>query len=113
MKIIGSLEFKDDKDKSVILASPDNAGGVVDDYLERFLAYMIYRHVTSADGELNMRARLGFAILSARVFEEMAAAGGAVSLHDYAELARIYSEEIEYSESNTDTLIFEIECDII
>ena len=111
--LLGSLEFKDDDNKAKILARPCNSHTVNEGYLEKFLAYMIYRHVTCADGELDTRARLGFAILSASVFENMAASSGASTLSDYADLARIYSEEIEYSESNTESLIFEIECDMI
>ncbi len=112
-KILGSLEFKDDNNARIILTEPHSHKGVCEVYLERFLAYMIYRHVTCAESELDMRARLGFALISVAVFENMAASTGAKSPLEYAELARIYSEEIEYSESNTDTLIFEIECEIL
>ena len=111
-KFFGSLEYKSSEDVEKIAVSPCASGGV-EVYLRRFLAYMIYRHVACADSEPDMRARLGFALLSTSVLESMAVSAGANSLSDYAELARIYSEEIEYSESNTDTLIFEIVCDII
>jgi hypothetical protein len=39
-------------------------------------------------------------------------ADGDLSFEEIAESARILSEEIEYSEDNTASLIFDIECEI-
>ncbi len=100
--------------ENAVLINHGHADGAVDEVmLERYLAYLIYRHVTPAADDTELRARLAFCLLSAEVLADMAAGSGAVSMDDYAELARVYSEEIEYSEDNTDALIFELECEII
>ncbi|MBP3401838.1 MAG: flagellin lysine-N-methylase [Clostridia bacterium] len=77
-------------------------------YTERFLAYLIYRHVSVADSCDNLRARVGFAILLTEMLENYLAQGEP-SESEIIEAARIISEEIEYSEDNTASLILEIE----
>lgn len=110
-KIFEELEYKSAEGARLITAMPCGRCER-EDVLERFLAYMIYRHVGAAENATDMRARLGFCILSVAVFESMVASGGTTE-SEITEAARLYSEEIEYSEDNTDTLIFEIECEII
>ncbi len=86
-------------------------------YYERLLAYFVYRHVSIADSLLNLRARLGFAILSVEVIrslfeaetEQDKAVGTAKAPAKLIDLARRYSAEIEYSEDNRDELIFAFE----
>lgn len=77
-----------------------------DEYYNRLLAYFIYRHVSASESRDNLKARLGFAILSAEmikgIFER--------SEEKLSDIARMYSAEIEYSEDNTAELIFEFEC---
>ena len=81
-----------------------------DEYLRRFLTYLIYRHVSAAENYDALRARIGFSLLLCRMLEgELSRRGDASSV---TEVARMISEEIEYSESNTDALIFELECRI-
>ena len=82
-----------------------------DSYLTRFLAYLIFRHVSVADSKDNLIARVGFCLLLSAIFENMIADGD-LSFEEIAESARILSEEIEYSEDNTASLIFDIECEI-
>ncbi len=70
--------------------------------LERALAYFIYRHCTAAQSMDDFRAALGLSLFLERLLSSLSKAGtGAI-----AEYARIVSEEIEYSEENTD----EIKC---
>ena len=83
----------------------------IHEYLTRFLAYLLFRHVSVADGMDNLRARLGFALLLTSVLENMTAERE-VCFADICECARIISEEIEYSEDNTASLIFEFEAEI-
>ena len=68
--------------------------------LERALAYFVYRHVTGAWDEESLRARVGFSLLCTALLASVAASGDI----DPVTAARIISEEIEYSEDNTDTL---------
>ena len=77
-------------------------------YLQRFFAYLIFRHLSQADSEFNLRARLGFCILLTKILENFSADHS--SFAGICDFARIISEEIEYSEDNPDSLIFEIEC---
>lgn len=111
-EVFEELEYASERNATLINCT--HTDGAVDEVmLERYLAYLIYRHVTPASSETELRARLAFCLLSAEVLGDMAALTGAVSIDDYAELVRVYSEEIEYSEDNTDALIFELECEII
>ncbi len=104
-EVIRELEMLDEKDRELIFAqrvgeNPEN--GV---YSERFFAYLVFRHLSVADNFDDLRARLCFCIYLTTLFENMTA--DKASLDDMCEAARIISEEIEYSEDNTDTLIFE------
>lgn len=78
-------------------------------YFERLLIYFVYRHVTSANSYLNLRAKLGFALLGVKILTYLFSVNEKRSLSDLLELARLYSSEIEYSEENTDILVFEFE----
>lgn len=77
-------------------------------YLTRFLAYLVFRHVSMADSYDNLRARVGFCLLLTAVLENMIAERD-ISFAEICERARTISEEIEYSEDNTASLIFEFE----
>lgn len=68
--------------------------------LERALAYFIFRHASDACDREDLRARLGFALFLERLLCSMIRAG-----HDPYDAARILSEEIEYSEDNTQTIL--------
>ncbi len=76
-------------------------------YYKRLLTYFVYRHVSVAESEDDLRARLGFAILSTEMIRYLLEANGEVRLEALMDIARWYSAEIEYSEDNTDELIFE------
>ncbi len=80
-------------------------------YASRYLAYLIFRHVSLSASYDNMRARIGFSILLSRIFENLVARG-CISFDEVCDAARIISEEIEYSEDNTASLIFEFESEI-
>lgn len=69
--------------------------------LERALAYFIYRHTSPAKDESEFRAAVGFSLLCERLLASITphVEGG---VH---EAARIVSEELEYSEDNTEALL--------
>ena len=75
-----------------------------DEYRERFLAYFIYRHVTEAIDLNDFRLRLSFCLFCERLFASLIVSEKAKSLDESAILARIISEEIEYSDDNTAAL---------
>ena len=76
------------------------------EYLERFLAYLIYRHCTEAVDIADFRDRLGFCLFAERLLASLICAKDAKTLNDVAVLASIISEEIEYSDDNTWSLIY-------
>jgi hypothetical protein len=67
--------------------------------LANALAYFVYRHCSDAANEADFAASLGLALFLERLLASLIASG-----HDALDAARIISEEIEYSEDNTDTL---------
>ena len=100
--IFGDLEYLYPEHREVIKVGGEMTAD--DRYLERFFAYLVFRHLSIATSVDNLRARLGFCILLTRIL-----GSGASSFAEASELARIISEEIEYSVDNTDALIFEFE----
>ena len=67
--------------------------------LERALAYFIYRHCTEAWDMYEFCAALGFCLVCERLLASLIESG-----IDPFEAARILSEEIEYSEDNTECI---------
>ena len=72
--------------------------------LERALAYFIYRHTGGATDDAEAGAALGFSLFCERLLASMIRERPDIELE---ELARILSEELEYSEDNTAALTFE------
>jgi hypothetical protein len=78
----------------------------MDAYLERFLAYFIYRHCTEAFDEEDFGCRLSFCLFCERLFASLICSQKAENLGEIAALASMISEEIEYSDENTDALTY-------
>lgn len=78
----------------------------IEEYLLRALAYFVYRHVTAAKSESEARMAVGFSLLCERLLCSLAVKENAFTLVAFAELARTVSEEIEYSEQNTERIKF-------
>lgn len=72
--------------------------------LERALAYFVYRHASAAEDADDVCAAVGFSLLCERLFAAMIRATDAKELAQVVELGRILSEEIEYSEENTEAI---------
>ena len=99
-----SLEYLDARHKELFKKysskrRPDAEGA--EDYLKRFLAYLIYRHCTEAIDAEDFGERLAFCLFCERLLASLMCSEGAVSLKDVGKLASIISEEIEYSDDNT------------
>ncbi len=107
LEIISSLEYLDDKHKKLFMkySSVLRPEGK-DEYLERFLAYFIYRHCTEAFDEEDFCARLSFCLFCERLFASLICSEKAQTLEEIAVLSRIISEELEYSEDNTQALTY-------
>ncbi len=89
-----------------LFLSNDNIQEEYDKYYKRLLAYFVCRHVSVAVDMNDLRARLAFAILSVEVIISLFAIDGDRTLEGLIDYARRYSAEIEYSEDNTDELVF-------
>ncbi len=77
-------------------------------YYARLLKYFIYRHVSISDSIRSLRSRLAFSVLSVEVIRSFFESESMQTLDRLIECARRYSAEIEYSEDNTDELIFSL-----
>lgn len=108
--LLGSLEYLNEAHRALFssyasaLSSPEG----LEIYLERALAYFIYRHGTAAWDEDGFRAAVGFALFCERLIASVANAEGVNDLAGLIEVARMVSEELEYSEENTETLKSEV-----
>ena len=106
---IFSLEYLDASHKNLfssyssdVLPTPNNTL-----YAERLLAYFIYRHCSQADTYEVFRASLGFALFCEKLFVSIIEAKQLTDIDDIVNIARIISEEIEYSEDNSDNIKLE------
>jgi hypothetical protein len=104
---LSDLEYLDERHKNLFMNYSSLCRPVcADQYLERFLAYMIYRHCTEAFDADDFAMRLSFCLFCERLAASLIAAKGASSLCEVAELVSIISEELEYSEENTEALTY-------
>ncbi len=107
LKIIDSLEYLDNTHKELFMTySSQTRPNGKDEYLERALAYFIYRHCTEAFDEEDFCSRLAFCLFCERLLASLMSSQKAESLQEIAVLASIISEEIEYSEDNTESLMY-------
>ena len=106
LEILGSLEYLDEGHKELFLNySNTRRPEGEEEYLERFLAYLVYRHTTEAFDEEDFCTRLSFCLFCERLFASLVCYTGAKDENELVSLARIISEEIEYSEDNTTALM--------
>jgi len=107
LKRLDSLEYLTTDHKKLLMkySSKQRPEGV-DEYLKRFLAYLIYRHCTEALSTEDFCDRLAFCLFCERLLASLICSEGAESLQKIATLASIISEEIEYSEDNTFALMY-------
>lgn len=74
---------------------------------EQFLVYMLYRHLSGGIETGDLRERVAFALISMHMIYCLCALQNITRVEDMAELVRMYSSEIEYSDENI-TAILEI-----
>lgn len=79
---------------------------------EQLLAYFIFRHFMKGYEDGDPSGKAAFAVLSVRIILTLGALlwekRGGFTFDDQAELSRMYSAEIEYSEDNLDALFDEL-----
>lgn len=99
--LFSSMEYLDEAHRDLLIglasvAWPEGEGALA---CERFFAYLVYRHASPAQDEGEFRAALGLALVLCRLFCSLCAQGYAP-----VSAAVLLSEEIEYSEENTERL---------
>ena len=104
---LSSLEYLDESHRTLFASYSSSHRSVgADKYLERVLAYLIYRHCTEAFDKEDFVLRLSFCLFYERLVASLIVSEGASSLGEIAKLASIISEELEYSEENTEALTY-------
>ena len=108
-ELLAGLEYLDEahRDMLAVYSSAVGSLGDLDKLLERALAYFVYRHCASACDVGELRASLGMALFFERLFASVLAKEGVKTIEDATRVARIVSEELEYSEENTDLIRLE------
>ena len=107
LELLDSLEYLDAEHKKLFMNySSILRPAAKDEYLERFLAYLVYRHCTEAFDEYDFCDRLAFCLFGERLLASLICSEKAETLEEIARLSRIISEEIEYSDENTMALTY-------
>ena len=108
--IIQSLEFLSESNKKLLTDINFSKTDFFEQHLTRFLAYMVYRHLSVSESLRELRARFGFCLFCAQLLESLIASDANPTEGKLVIYASLISEEIEYSEENTENLIFEFDC---
>lgn len=72
---------------------------------EQLLVYFLYRHVPGAVDDGDLQGRLAFCLLSWHIIRRLYLLHGNHTLSALAEVSRLYSSEIEYSDDNLSALL--------
>ena len=104
-EILEDLEYLEEEHRALICDFSDASADGHEKELERALAYFVYRHCSPAENAEEFRTGVGFALFCERLLSSMAKNNPATPITD---LARILSEEIEYSEDNCEAIKTEI-----
>ena len=105
-KLLSSLEYltPDNREHFLRYDASIDTKGLDEQQLERALAYFIFRHVSLAGEVGEVRTALCFSLFCEQLLVSTARARGVRDACDMIELARTVSEEIEYSEENTEKI---------
>lgn len=77
--------------------------------IEQLIAYFLYRHLAAATVDGRYPERVAFALLSAHVIRQIAAARCPSELSTLIDTARAYSAEVEYDEDNVKAILRQLE----
>ncbi len=75
-----------------------------DEPFEQLLVYFIYRHLPESMYDLRFSERIAFSVISVMIIYTLCAAQDG-DMKNLADIARMYSAEIEYSEENINKLL--------
>ena len=108
---LSELEYMEENNASLFAFYSSSAlvPGEYSIYLERFLAYLIYRHASEAGTERDFRRALAFSLFCERLFASLIKAENVENQDELINLAQIISMEIEYSTENKDSILIDME----
>ena len=111
-EILSSLEYLDGTHRELFsfFSAKICNSSCYDKILEHALAYFIYRHCSEAHDESEYRSALGMCLLLERLLASLLYIFSPKNFEAVIEIARVISEEVEYSEENTDAIKFEFFC---
>lgn len=109
-RALSELEYMCDGSRTLLSPSDWSVDSSYNEYLTRFFSYLCLRHTACAVGDDNFRARIAFCILLTKILENCLDCKENATFSEICSLAMRISEELEYSEDNTDALILELEC---
>ena len=99
LEALSELEYLSDNHKQIICnAEKLDFNNLYEEKLVRALAYFVFRHCSESDNEEELRIYLAFSIALTLLIASIS------KKIPIEEAARIVSEEIEYSEDNTETI---------
>ncbi len=107
-EVIDGLEFLSEKSREDFgfYSSELKACAEAEKYLERALAYFIFRHTGTAESQAEFVLALGLSFFLERLFLSLLSSEGKHGIAEAALSLRLISEEIEYSEDNTESIKF-------
>ena len=103
VEVLDSLEYLDESHRELFRVYRSDLS-TIEEYeplLERALAYFVYRHCSGAVDQEDLRAALGFALFCERLLSSLILYRDPKNAEKYA---CIISEELEYSEDNTQAI---------
>ena len=104
-ELLSSLEYLREESRALFVSSYSSyASPACEEYAERALAYFVYRHASSAETEEEFAFSVGLAIFLERLFASLTSSLGSDDLDAHVLALRRISEELEYSEDNTEAI---------
>lgn len=99
--------------KELLEKEPKCIESTFDSYFEALFKYLVYRHVSLAASELEFKARIAFSVLLTEIVVGLSERENKLTEARLFDLVRLLSAEIEYSPDNTESLIFELETELM
>ncbi len=109
VEVLNSLEYLNDDHKNLFscYSSSTLATASRQSYLERALAYFVYRHVAKAQSTFEIKQYLGLCLFLEKLLSSILENQNVDNLKNIMAIAIIISEEIEYNEDNVAQILFE------
>lgn len=99
--------------KKTLKSEPKCDISAYNSHFEALFKYLVYRHLSLAESELECKARIAFAVLLTELVGNLAERENELTEASLLNLVRLLSSEIEYSEENTEALILELETELL